>query len=153
MTEKKCCTKPLIISIIAIAIFIWAFDFLLHGVALASLYEATASLWRTEAEMQAYWPLCIAFHVAMAALFTTKFFCWRSKEACSTTPETSCCPHKKSMCYGAWVGALLGLPQLMVVIWMPIGWSLPIAWALGELVKWTLAGLLLNKLYSCTKKD
>lgn len=41
-------------AIIASFVFIFAYDFVYHGIYLADAYKATASLWRPEADMPAY---------------------------------------------------------------------------------------------------
>lgn len=151
----QCTHKRTIISVIAIAFFTWLFDFLVHGNLLMPTYEATKEMWRPMEEMQQLWPLCIAYHFVMAFLVAGAYGCWRKKAiACETaTPGAApTCRTKKGTCFGLWVGLLLGIPQLMVYVWMPIPAVLPISWAAGELVKWTIAGFLLSKIHACCEK-
>lgn len=142
-----CCSKKFILTTLIVAVWAWLFDFVVHCTLLKETYEASASLWRPMAEMEAMWPLCIAYHLVMGALFAAGYLCCKKKsEAAAATDGTQQCPVKKSLCFGLWVGLLLGVPQLMVYMWMPIPLVLPVAWCLSELVKWTLAGVILSKL-------
>lgn len=147
----QCNHKRLILSTLVVALFTWAFDFGVHGNLLASTYEATKEMWRPMEEMQTLWPLCIIYHLAMAALVASAFSCCRAKQQVCGTPSTGCA-WKKSFGFGLWVGLLLGIPQLMVYVWMPIQLALPLAWCATELVKWTLTGVLLHNLYACCEK-
>jgi hypothetical protein len=149
--KNECCKKPIILATLAVAVFVWALDFLIHGNLLKPFYEATASMWRPEPEMMSMMWACIAYHVVMAFVFTNFYFCWRSKTTCSATDGTQY-SSKRSLCFGAIIGLLVGIPQLMAYVWLPFeNAALPIAWAASEFVKWTLAGVLLSKLYRPTE--
>lgn len=142
----SCCSKRIVIAAIAVAVLTWAFDFLVHGNLLTDLYTASADKFRPMEDMQSLWGWCIAYHLAMAWLVAGGYYCWRKHVTVGAvgSPE---CPYRKSMGYGIWVGLLLGLPQVMAFVWMPLPFDLPFAWAASELVKWVLASLLLAKLY------
>jgi hypothetical protein len=99
------------------------------------------------ADMGDFMLFCIGYHVVMGVLFAGGYYCWRAKVTTGAM-FTSECPYRKSMKFGLWVGALLGVPQLMTYVWLPFdSATLPLAWGVAELVKWTLAGAILNKLY------
>lgn len=141
-----CCSKKNVVSGIAVAIWAWAFDFLWHGNFLMDKYLAYQNLWRPMPEMETMWPWCIAFHLVMGFLVASAYNCWRAKVTVGAVGSSEC-PYRKSLGFGLWVGLLLGVPQLMVHMWLPIDVDLPLMWMVGEVVKWTLAGILLNKLY------
>jgi len=46
--------KKFILASIVVTIFIMAFDFLFHGMLMASSYEQTASLWRPHEVMNSF---------------------------------------------------------------------------------------------------
>jgi predicted PurR-regulated permease PerM len=46
--------KKLAILLISLVVYFFATDFLVHGVLMKSAYQATAPLWRTEAEIQTH---------------------------------------------------------------------------------------------------
>jgi hypothetical protein len=142
-----CCSKKTIGAGLAVAVFTWAFDFLVNGVLFADLYEANKAIFRPETEMMNYMPWCIAYHIVMGLLVAGAYICWRKKTTVGAVGSSEC-PYRKSLGFGLWVGLLLGIPQLMVFVWTPIAIELPLLWAANELVKWTLAGILLN----CTVK-
>jgi hypothetical protein len=149
----QCTHKRTIIAVVAVALFTWAFDFLVHGNLLMPIYESTKEMWRPMEEMEALWPLCILYHFVMAGLVATAYGCCRAKSiACDATAGAASCHSKKGICFGVWVGLLLGIPQLMTYVWMPIPLELSLAWGAGELVKWTISGFLLSKIHSCCEK-
>lgn len=143
--SSECCKKGLFFGL-ATAVFTWAFDFLVHGIALKDLYATNAHFFRPMAEMQTMWYWCIGYHVFMGLVFAGGYICWRSKITVGAVGSDDC-PYKKSGRFGLWVGLLLAAPQLMAYSWMPLPLDLPLAWAGSELVKWVLAGLVLGALY------
>jgi hypothetical protein len=62
--------KRLVACVIVLFIAKFATDFLVHGVWLASTYKETASLWRSEAEMQTKMPWLLFSQFLFAAVFT-----------------------------------------------------------------------------------
>lgn len=142
-----CCNKRVMIAGVVLALFAWAFDFIIHGALLMNLYLATAEMWRPMDQMQSLMPWCLAYHLFMGLAFAGGYYCWR-KHITTGALFTRECPYRKSMKFGLWVGALLGGSQLMAYVWLPFETiALPAAWAISELVKWTLAGMIMNKLY------
>lgn len=143
----SCLKKPVLIAGAVTAVFTWAYDFAVHGHLLKEKYEATARMWRSEAQMQELLSWCVVYHVFMAVIFAAGYWCWREKAKLGKVGSDNC-PYRKSLGFGLWVGLLLAAPQLMTYVWLPLETTeLPVAWAASELVKWTLAGALLNKLY------
>ena len=45
--------KQLLLAMLAVTVFVFIYAMLLHGMILEFTYQATAQLWRTEADMQA----------------------------------------------------------------------------------------------------
>lgn len=140
------CSKKSVLAGLATTVWIFLFDFVVSGVLFADLYQANESFFRTDEEMMQFMPWCIAYHLAMGLLVAGGYFQWRARITTGAM-FTSECPYRKSMYFGFWIGLLLGIPQLMVHVWTPIAIDLPLLWAGNEVVKWTLAGALLNKLY------
>lgn len=77
MSSAECCQrinkKSFLITSLFIFVAIFITDFLIHGLILKGQYEATASLWRSESEMQGvfHWML---IGQAVIALFFTRLF-------------------------------------------------------------------------------
>lgn len=63
--------KRVLFTTLAVFAFIFASDFLIHGVIMKGLYAETASLWRPEAEMKCLW--MILGQVIIAKVFALMF--------------------------------------------------------------------------------
>ena len=164
-TTKKPCMKTCIISFIGVFAFLFGYDWLVHGKLLMADYEATASMWRSQEEMQQFFGWCIAYHAALAAVITCffkKFRCATSGccACCKCGPDckcakesaTSCCPIKSGgLCFGIKVGLLLGLAHASSYIWMPIPADLAVKWFFAYLVQGIGAGVVLGML--CKSKS
>ena len=138
-----CCSKNVALAGIVTAVFIWLFDFLLHGIALADMYISTASMWRPEEQMADMMWICIPVKLLLGFVVAGGYFCWRSKVDMGGQS-----PVRKSMGFGLWVGLLIGVPQIMSYVWMPFeSPDLPILWMVSEIAKWTLAGAVLTLVY------
>lgn len=139
--------KRVLISAAVTAVFTWLYDFIVHANLLMDAWLPYASLFRPMEQMQDFMAWCIGYHLALALLFAAGFTAWRDKVKVGKV-GTSECPYRKGMKFGIWVGALLAVPQLMTYAWLPFdAVNLPVAWAVSELVKWTVAGFILTKLY------
>ena len=65
--------KSLTVTILAVFFWIFASDFLIHGIALKSQYQATASLWRSEAEMTNHMVWMILGQITIAKFIVLLF--------------------------------------------------------------------------------
>ncbi len=61
----------LIVAIVVGFLFVFATDFLIHGVSLAPDYKATSELWRPEAEMTARFPWLLTAQLLATIAFVT----------------------------------------------------------------------------------
>ena len=78
--------KSLLLTIVVAFLVIFATDFLIHGVWLSSVYGATQSLWRPQAEMQGFMPWLSAGQFLAAATFSVLWavgFAQKAKLTCS----------------------------------------------------------------------
>jgi len=142
-----CCSKKTTIAGIATALWAWGFDYIWHGKILMEKYAATSAMWRPMEQIQTMGIYCIFYHLVMGLLVASGYYCWRSKVTVGAVGSAEC-PYRKSMGFGIWLGLVLAVPQLMAYMWLPLETpELPQMWALGEVLKWTAAGFLLNKLY------
>lgn len=144
--EKKCCPVQCAISFIAVLVFLFAYDWLVHGHLLMADYQATASLWRPEAEMQALWPWCIAYHVALAAVITCFFKKFKKGMAacCPESCETRCPIKSGGVCFGMKVGLILALSHSVNYIWLAIPGDLAVKWFAAYLIQGIGAGAVLG---------
>lgn len=151
---KNCPKKKCFLTFLAVFVFIFLFDGLVHGYLLSGLYAETASLWRPQEEMQAMWPWCVAFHLLLAGVITCFYGLFlKSSGACTTEaapmPQPSGC--KMTMCFGLKLGLIMGLLHASSYIWMPIPGTLAVAWLASGIVKGLGVGLVLGLV--CKKKD
>ena len=140
--------KDVIVSGLILAIYTFLFDWLVQGKLFMSYYTETASLWRSPEQMQANFPFCILFHLVVAYLVAKGFFAWRKRVVLAEGQ----CANQKAMGWGLWLGMLLGACWAAAYIYMPIPGKLAVMWFISSLVKWTLGGFILGKLYACHAK-
>jgi hypothetical protein len=58
------------IAFIVAFIFMFVFGFLWHGILMKPMYQATASMWRSEGDFNAHFPILILGHAVVAFAFT-----------------------------------------------------------------------------------
>lgn len=149
--SKKCVGK-LMFAAIPVFIFIFAADFLVHGIWLKPVYEQTAALWRTEAEMQQYIGFCLAYHALLALLITVLYRkCSQAYSAVSVGNEKPC-SIKGGMCFGVAIGLLLAILDAKAYIYMPISSELAIKWFLSGMLNGIGSGLILSFVFSRCKQ-
>jgi len=150
--KMKACIKPMLCSTIAVAIVLFALEYLIHGIWLKPLYEQTASLWRPAAEM-GMCPWCLIRLLVLAFLFTALYCkCKKAKpEVCDFTGKKEC-PKKHALCFGIVLGLLIGTMMASSYLWMPIPGELAVKWFIGGLVEGIVVALVLSCTF-CTKGE
>jgi len=115
-----------------IAVFIaWeVLDFVIHNVLLKSSYEATASLWRPEAEMKMGVMVVV---VLIAALCFAAIYGWL------ISPKSVGAGIKFGLLYGIALGVGMGYGSYAV---MPLPYYLALSWFLATVAEAVVAGLL-----------
>lgn len=135
------CTKggmvKCLVPFIAVFATIMAFEWLFHGVYMMPMYEATASMWRTEEEMNKLWWLCILTKLIMAYAICC-LYCWMAK---GSECQGKCM--KKGAKFGFKIGLLLGAPQLASYIWLPIEMDMALKWFTGNILMGVIIGVVL----------
>ncbi len=128
--------KRYVITVIAVFVFTFAYDFVVHGVLLADTYKSLENLWRPEAEMQALMPLMAVAQLLLALIFT--FIFTRNYEGNGIG---------EGLRYGLYAGLLLAAPQVASYVWMPVTASLTAIWV-GSVIVWgILAGIVVSLVY------
>jgi len=128
--------KKFILASIAVTIFIMAFDFIYHGIFMASTYEQTASLWRPHEAMKDYmvWMMLgqIIMSVGFVALFTKAF-------------------KRGGLAEGAIFGLLVAIifigTNLIMYAVAPYPMSMVINWMVGVTIQLVLAGIIVALIY------
>ena len=136
LMEENMNTKRLVISSIAVFIFIFIFEWLFHGMILADAYQATAQLWRTEADMQShfYWMLLgqLLFAVMFCFIFTKGYQQKGLAEGAR---------------YGFYMALFISTTTLVMYAVTPYPGTLVTAWIIGGIVELVLAGMILAAIY------
>ena len=121
-----------LIAFVAVFIAWFVMDFLIHGVMLRSTYEATAELWRPEAEMKTGLML-IVIGIAAAAFNLTYSLLVDRKNI------------QNGLLYGLLTGIATGVSMgYGTYSYMPIPYHLALSWFLATVAEALVAGLLLG---------
>ncbi len=129
--------KRLILAIIASFIFIFASDFLVHGLWLKPDYQATATLWRTEAEMCSRMPWMLAAQLLWAVTFVilwAKGFAEHAQMKCA-------------FMYGLFMGLFQQVNTFITYVVSPMPPELAIKWFLSGLAQSVLLGIIIFFVY------
>lgn len=118
--------KQFILSAVGVFVFVFLYDFVVHGILLKELYIKTSSVWRSESEQLMIFMFIsqICFSAVMALLYF-------------------CCD-RKTPSLGIMIGLLLGSIQIGTYAYMPIPLTLTIYWVIAAILKGTGAGLILS---------
>jgi len=134
--KSKIKSKQLGLAILAVAVFIFIYEMVFHGVILGETYKATASLWRSEEAMEGFMPWLMAGQLLMAVMFC---YLYAYAKQCSGL--------KGGVCYGVSVALLLTGPQLVTYAVQPIPGSLVATWIVGGVIELAIAGLIVASIY------
>lgn len=136
----QCNCKRMILSAIAVFIFMSAFQWVYHGILLMGAYEATAEMWR---------PMSDTFTQYCAVMMASTFFV-----AFMVTYIFTCNYEGKGMSegirYGLLIGLLLAARDMGAYGYMPIDFTLVASWMLGSLLTGLGAGAVLSMTYKAS---
>ena len=132
--------KRLVLSCIAVFIFIFGFSWIFHGMLLKPIYVSTASLWRTDVEMEHYFGWLMLGQFVMAIGFCAIYarFAPMATGACSVCSATA---------YGFLTGILFGGNTLIVYAVQPLPAKLIFIWFIGDIFQMVIAGAILGAIY------
>ena len=125
-------TKRIVLGILAVFVTWQVLDFVIHGVLLKSTYQATASLWRPEAEMKMGLMMLVGL---VAAVCFVCLYAWLVR------PKSWAAGLSYGLIFGVATGVSMGYGTYSV---MPLPQSLPLAWCVGSIVETAIAGLLVG---------
>lgn len=125
-----------VLACIATWIFVFFYEWLLHGVILEPLYLESSDLWRTQTAMteKCHWMMLgQGIFVFLFGFIFTKGYegrgIWEGAR------------------YGWWIGLLLAAPNLVMYAVQPLPPLLIVGWSIGGLIEWSLAGMVLAAIY------
>ena len=124
--------KRLVLAIIVAFVFVLGSDFLIHGVWLQPTYGATASLWRTETEMQARMGWMFGSQFLAAMTFVVLWARGFAEKACL----------KCAVMYGLFMGLFSQAATLITYVVTPVPAEIPLKWFFAGLVQAVLLGVV-----------
>ena len=130
-------TNRFLLSILAGFIFIFGTDFVIHTIWLDADYKATASLWRSEGEMQRRFFIMIFAHVlgAIAFMYIWAKTGWRRRSIAD------------GCFFGFWMGLFAQVGTIILYVVMPMPKELALKWFLVGLAQAVLLGALAALIY------
>ncbi len=123
-------------AVLAVFLFTFLYEALVHGHMLMEDYRATQALWRGDAEMQNYFGAAVLSNILKSLLFAFIFTCHYEAKGLAEGAR-----------YGLYVGALLGVMQFATYAYMPIPLALAAKWLVVQIVYGVLAGTLTAAIY------
>ncbi len=128
-----------LLASVAVVVVIGVLEFLIHGVLLSDMYRQTASVWRSEAEMQkmmwVFWVGILVF----APFFTLIYVEGYEKDK----PGLG-----QGFRFGLYVGAMLSVMNSFGwYVLLPIPLALAFYWFLAILVEFIVAGVAAGLVY------
>ena len=129
--------KNLLISGLAVFIVSQVLDFVSHGVVLGSAYEATAQLWRPEAEMTSMMWVMYVVGLLWAFIFVY-IFGWATKGE----------GIMEGVQYGFCIGLFVVTPMAFnTYAVMPVPISMALGWFVTGMIKVMICGAVLSLVY------
>jgi hypothetical protein len=132
-------TKRWLLASAAVLVVVAVLEFLIHGVLLSDLYRQTASVWRSEAEMQKmmwiFWVGMLVFAPFFALIYVKGYE--KGKPGLG-----------QGFRYGMYVGVMLSVMHSFGwYVILPIPLALAFYWLLGILVEFIAAGVAAGLVY------
>jgi hypothetical protein len=120
------------------AIFIWVFasDFVVHGMLLKDTYQATAHLWRTESEMQSMFGYMLFGQFLVAAFFSLIFVKGYESKGLA-----------EGLRFGILAAGFLTGPLFIEYAVSPLPMSLLLSWTVANLFQSIGAGAVASVVY------
>jgi hypothetical protein len=131
-------SKRLILAWIVGFVAFFLMEFLVHGLWLKSTYDATASLWRTESDMQQRF----GWMVLGQALFVGMFTLLWAKGFAATLNCARC-----AVLYGLCMGLFNQSFTLITYVVSPLPASLAAKWFVAGIIQAVLLGLVVYAVY------
>ena len=129
--------KRLILSVIAMFVFIFASDFVIHSLLLGKTYKELAHLWRPEAELVSFMPWMMLGQLLMAKFYVLLFV--RGYEGKGIT---------EGLRFGlVFIGPYSVAPFLIQYAVIPYPPTLIATWMVTGLIQAALAGVVVSLTY------
>lgn len=121
---------------IAAFIFVFIFDWIVHGILLVDWYHETPQVWRQAQDMAANMSLAMLIQLVLIAWITfafTQFY-----------PEGGI---RNGLFYGLFIGVFAGILMSEWYLWLPVASNLAWSWLTSGIAKGVGIGLVLGAIY------
>ena len=122
MNNNSRMMKGMLLGGIAAFLFVFLFEFAVHGFLMMGMYGATVSVWRPQAESSMPVMFLSQFLFAMAVAFFYPII----------GPDKEC---KKAVPFGFGLGLVMAMPQIASYSYLPIPITISLSWAAASFVK------------------
>ena len=135
MNNNSRMMKGMVLGGVAAFVFVFLFEFLVHGFLMKGMYEETMSVWRPQEESNMMVMLLSQFLFAMAVAFFYPI----------VGPDKEC---KKAVPFGFGLGLVMAMPQIATYSYLPISISISLAWAAASFVKAFGSAFVVSKVFN-----
>lgn len=141
---RFCCNKKFVISALVMIVWVNLFSWIWHGNVMSGMYQQTANLWRSQADMRV---VELNLGLTLSAIVAAYIF-MKGYEGSG---------FKEGLRFGIILTALFSGMGLVTHATQPIPYIVIVMWCLGDLIMYSLGGMLLSGLYcrmcgsSCSK--
>ena len=135
MNSNSRMMKGMMFGGVAAFVFIFLFEFVVHGVLMTGMYEATKSVWRPQAETNMLVMVLSQFLHAMAIAFFYPI----------VGTDKEC---KKAIPFGVGLGLVMAAPQIATYCYLPIPMTISLAWAVSSFVTAFGAVFIIAKIFN-----
>jgi hypothetical protein len=128
--------KRYVLATLAMFIFVFLYEWLVHGVILMSVYEETPKVWRDFSEMSSKMPLAMGLQFlfsAWCAFVFTQFY-----------PNGGL---NEGIRFGIYFGVFAGILTASWYLWLPIAAKLGWSWFISGVVEGIGSGCILGLIY------
>ncbi len=129
-------TKRYIGATVALFIFLFFYEWLVHGVLLTSMYHQTQHVWRTMDEMRSMMPLYLCINLGISAWLALVFARLFKNGGV-----------ENGLRFGLYFGVFAGLLTAMWYTWLPISGTLGLSWLINGFVEGLGSGFVLGLVY------
>jgi len=128
--------KKMALGGLAAFVFVFLYEFLVHGFLMKGMYEATMSVWRPQEESSMPIMFLSQFLFAMAVAFFYPV----------VGPDKDC---KKAIPFGFGLGLVMAMPSIGTYSYLPIPMSISLLWALAAFGKAFGASYIVGRIFNC----
>lgn len=129
-------------SIIAVFIFIFIYELIIHGFLFNSLYRQTPQVWRSPEEMQANMPILMLFQLALSVV-ASFIFSQLFKEGGTWN----------GLVFGLYFGIIAAILNASWYLFLPVSTTLGWGWFITSLIEGLGIGLILGSIYRNRASD